>query len=58
MSTREEINAMIAARTLNHPGPLSRACFDKRDDDCGLWGCQCQCHYVTAAQLRRIVSGS
>lgn len=24
---------------------LSRACFDGRDDECGLWGCQCRCHH-------------
>ena len=53
--TRDEVQAIIDERTSDHPGPLSRACFDKRDDDCGLWGCQCKCHYVTAAQLRKIV---
>jgi hypothetical protein len=53
--TREEIAATIAERTAGHGGPLSRACFDIRCDECGLWGCHCRCHYVTEAHLRRII---
>jgi hypothetical protein len=55
--TREEVAARIAERKLGHPGPLSRACFDDRCDECGLYGCQCRCHYVTPEQLRRIIAG-
>lgn len=52
--TKEELDAVIAERTFGHGGPLSRACFDRRDEECGLWGCHCRCHFVTEAQLRRM----
>jgi len=53
--TRDEVRAIIADRTAGHGGPLSRACFGTCCDDCGLWGCHCRCHYVSATQLRRIM---
>lgn len=53
--TREELEQLIAWRTRGHGGPLSRACFDGRCDDCGLYGCNDRCHYVSAAQLRRLM---
>jgi len=54
--TGAEVAARIAERKQGHPGPLSMACFTEWCDDCALWGCQCQCHYVTPAQLRRIIA--
>jgi hypothetical protein len=54
--TSDEIAAIIAERTMGHDGPLSYACFTAWCNDCGLWGCQCRCHYVSAAQLRRIMA--
>jgi hypothetical protein len=53
--TRDEVAAVIAERTAGHGGPLSRACFDTRDDECGLWGCHCRCHFVTATHLQHII---
>jgi hypothetical protein len=53
--TGEEVAARIAERKMGHPGPLSRACFDARCDECGLWGCQCRCHYLSAEQVRRFI---
>lgn len=53
--TGEEVAAQIAKMKMGHLGPLSRACFDERCDECGLWGCQCRCHYLSAEQVRRII---
>jgi hypothetical protein len=44
---KEEVEAQIAERRADHltNGPLSRACFDARCDDCGLDTCTCGCHH-------------
>jgi len=54
--TREELAERIAERKMGHPGPLSMACFDIHCDECGLWGCQCRCHYISPERLRRIIA--
>lgn len=44
---RKEVEDRINARRAAHltDGPLTRACFDARCDECSRADCTCGCHY-------------